>query len=513
MDEKLIKIIKESTNQTLTENIAVTKLTSNSELLDLFSTIGALRNAAESDIVRRASRAISDQTMEKGKVWDFFIRILFYTRDIRGGLGERRVFRVILEYLAESYPEVVLANLDNINFYGRWDDFYALFGTKLEKEAAEHLKNQFKKDLEVLQDPDGSPSLLGKWLKSENTSSEKSRKLARKTIKHFNISHSTYRKSLSKLRERINVVERLMSQNRWEEIVYSNVPSKASMTYRDAFRKHDPEGYNKFISEVEKGNQEIKAATIFPYEIVRKIFNNHKMKRDSLRVLEAQWRALPDYGAIEDNAMAVVDTSGSMHINDFFPLSVAISLGLYFAERNTAPGFHNKFFTFSSAPDLIEVKGRDIREKLFNMRDENWGANTDLESLFELVLSVARENNLSQEDLPQKLFIISDMQFDEAVSFKDKTALNNKTFIQKMKYKYEKHNYSLPHIVFWNVASRHIQSPVTMSEEGFHLVSGCSPSIFKAVVDANATTPFDIMLEILSKKRYDRIVNPFSEEK
>ena len=513
MTERFFKPIEEKTNLTLTENAAVTRITSNSDLLDLFSTVGALRNAEESDIVRRASRAISDETLEKDAVWDFFLRILFYARDVRGGLGERRVFRVILEYLAESYPEVVLANLDNIAFYGRWDDFYALFGTKIEKEAAEHLENQFREDLEALKDPDGSPSLLGKWLKSENTSSKNSRDLARKTIKHFNISPSSYRKSLAKLRERINVVERLMSQNRWEEIVYSNVPSKAAMIYRDAFRKHDPECYDKFISEVEEGNQEIKGGTLFPYEIVRKIFNDHEMKQDSLRVLEAQWKALPDYGAIEDNAMAVVDTSSSMYSNDLFPLSVAISLGLYFAERNTAPGFHNKFFTFSSAPDLVVVKGKDIREKLFNMREANWGASTNLESLFELVLSVARENNLSQEDLPQKLFIISDMQFDAATRYMDKTEMKNRTFIQKMKDKYEKNNYSLPHIVFWNVASRHTQSPVTMSEEGFHLVSGCSPSTFKAVVDANATTPFGIMLEILSNKRYDRIINPFNGEK
>lgn len=491
--------VKDKTNKTYTENLAVTRKTSGSDVVDLFAKGGALRGRNDSEIESIFSKAFFEDKL-------LALKCAFYLRDIRGGMGERDTFRVIYRYLAENYPEIALKNVEEVPFFGRWDDLYAAFDTPIEEEVADFMYSSLLEDIELV-DNEGKPSLLAKWLKSEQASSEESKRLAKKTMEHFDMSPRQYRKVLSKLREEIKVVERLMSEDRWEEIDFERVPSQAARIYRDAFHRNQPDRYEKYLEKVEEGEAEMKAGATFPYEIVRPIINGN-LSRNDRRMLDAQWKSLPEYDCVERNAIAVVDTSGSMVMsNDGLPLMVALSLGLYFAEHNTAPGLHNKFISFSAEPELIEIKGDNLYDKIRNMSHAHWGCNTDIEAVFDLILKVAKENALKPEEIPQKLYIISDMEFDTArESFWDDSRLMDKqTLFEKIAKKFENTPYDMPLLVFWNVDSRNDQLPVKMDEAGFQLVSGCSPNIFKWAVDTEALNAYDLMVEVLGDERYDRI--------
>lgn len=502
--DEFLSEFEDKSNKTLTENRAVARKTSGSDLVDFFAKGGALRTRDAEDIKAIFTRAFSEDEL-------LALKCLFYLRDVREGMGERRVFRIIWKYIADRYPEIALINLDNVPFFGRWDDLYSSFDTEIEKEVADYMYNQLQEDIKAVEDG-GNPSLLAKWLKSENASSDETKRLARKTIEHFDISPKKYRKILSKLREEIKVVEKLMSENRWDEIDYERVPSKASMIYQDAFRRHDPEGYEEYLQKVESGDAKINADTLFPYEIVRRFLDFDRwseyfkeIDKDEVRVLEQQWQSLPQYDCTESNAIAVVDVSGSMYNNGGLPISVALSLGLYLAEHNGAEGVKDRFITFSRNPQMVKIKGNDIQEKLMNMAQADWEMNTDIEAVFDLILDIALEKNLSQDEIPQKIYIISDMEFDEASGWGNNV---NKTLFEKIADRYNQHGYSLPLLVFWNVDSRNDQLPVKMDERGFQLVSGLSQNLFKYVVDNDANNAYELMLEVLNDERYNRVKIP-----
>lgn len=500
--------VKDKTNKTYTENMAVARKSSDSSVLDLFAKGGALRKRGHNDIVAIFSRAFAEDKLLATKC-------AFYLRDIRGGMGERKVFRVILNYLAENYPNIVLKNIELVPFFGRWDDLYSAFDTEIEEEVAQFMKDSLDDDLKTIKEEGGHPSLLAKWLASENASSEETKRLARKTMNYFGMAPREYRKTLSKLREEIGIVEKLMSENRWEEIDFEKVPSQASRIYRDAFKRHQPERYKKYLEQVESGEAEMKAGATFPYEIVRPIINDIYLRGSNLssndkKMLNAQWNSLPEFDCTERNAIAVVDTSGSMFWDDSLPLpaTVALSLGLYFAEHNEAEGLKNKFITFSSEPELIEVKGDNLYDKINNMGDAHWDNNTDIEAVFDLILKTAEEYELDPDEIPQKLYIISDMEFDHArgcspYGYERDSITDKRTLMQKIADKFSVTKYDMPLLVFWNVDSRQDQVPVKMDETGFQMVSGCSPNIFKWAVDNEATNAYDLMIDVLSDERYD----------
>lgn len=499
MSQKFVDGIHDKTNKTRTEKGAVARRTTNSDLLDLFAMGGALRKRPKSDITRLFDKGFSENK-------EIATKLAFYIRDIRGpGLGERRTFRVILDYLARQHPSVIEKNLTHVPFYGRWDDLYALFDTPLERPAAKVMYQQLQEDLDADQ-----PSLLAKWLKSENASSDETRRLARKTLHHFGMSPREYRKTLSKLRERIKVVEKLMSEKRWDEIDFERVPSRAASIYKDAFKQQCPVRYTRYLEKLEDGEAKINASALFPYDIIREVLDyakpssmwGHSSAPSSheLTVWEEQWKALPEYDAAESGALCVVDTSGSMFLGEGLPAAIALSLGIYFGERNEGP-FADKFITFSNAPVLQKIRGSDIYHKVDNMADAEWDGTTNLEAVFDLILDTAIENTLSQDELPEKLIIISDMEFDFAT-----TGFNTgDTFMQTMEKRFQRNGYDIPFLVFWNVDSRNDQVPMSLDDNGFLLVSGASQSVFEAVTNCEATDPYDLMVETVTQERYDRI--------
>lgn len=482
----MLQYLKEEANITHTENGAVTNAGSFSHCVDLFGTIGALRSADEAEIRTRFLRAYTEDP-------DIAMKILFFARDVRGGLGERRVFRVCMQWLAENHADSVKKNIRRIAEYGRWDDVVALLRTPCRAAAAEVLAEQYAKDMAALTEK-GEVSLLGKWLPSVNASNADTVKTA-KYIAHdiLHLSDRDYRKALTALRARIRIIENNLREKDYS-FDYAKQPSKAMFKYRRAFIRNDEVRYREFMRRVQRGEAKLNTGTLYPYELVEAALTGTSDEQ----VLNTTWEALPDFTA-EENALAVVDTSGSMYGSwtGTRPAAVAFSLGMYFAERAKG-AFHNHFITFSECPQLLEIKGGNFCERLRFLQSFSIVANTNIEAVFDLILSAAVKNNVPQEQLPAKLYIISDMEFDCCA---ENAGLTN---FQNAKKKFEAAGYRLPDIIFWNVASRNQQQPVTVNDRGVALVSGCSPRIF-SMVASGELSPYTYMLQILNTERYSAI--------
>ena len=489
--------LKQATNYTLTENGGVTHFTTHSDLLDMFAMGAAYRNRSDEDVILMWRKAYKENPV-------YALKCLFYIRDVRGGQGERRFFRVCLRDLAKTDAEAVRRNIQNIHEYGRWDDLYALVGTPCERDAFAEMKRQLALDVQCK-----TPSLLAKWLKSENTSSAESRALATKTRRYLGWNHKQYRKTLSILRERINLLERLMSENRWDEIEFDKIPSRAGMIYKNAFARRDiiKAKYEKFAKDE---NTKVNAKALYPYECVDNAIKS--MNNSTARAMTNKyWENLADYfNGKTFNGLAVVDTSASMRgITASAPINVAISLGMYCAEKAKGP-FANHYITFSRQARLVPVEGVDFCDKVYRIYRTNLCENTNIESVFDLLLNTAIRNNCSQDDLPQNIVIISDMEFDSAVGsyswnrsyYSAMNSHNIQTVMEGIAARWATHGYKMPHLIFWNVDAR--QNNIPMLGNGpVSFVSGFSPSIFETILSGK--TGYDLMMEKLNSDRYKAV--------
>ena len=484
--KSFLDALKGEANKTLTENLAVTYRSSGSECVDLFGSIGALRIADDEEIVRRFIKAWADDR-------DLAMKILFYARDIRGGLGERRVFRVLLSALAEIEPESVRKNIAFIPEYGRYDDLLELLETPCGADALAFIRDELNKDLAKMEA--GEPvSLLAKWLPSVNASNEKTRKQALIIAKAVGMDASRYRKTLSALRAQIRIIENNLRVKDYT-FDYSQQPSKAMFKYRKAFNRNDGERYNAYLKKVAKGESTLHTGTLMPYELVRAaLYLPGKEERQSLDVT---WNALEDY-TDGRNALAVIDGSGSMYWGgNPRPADVALSLGMYFAERNKGQ-FHDHFITFSQSPQLVQIKGKDFTERVHYCKSFGEVANTDLQAVFDLILNTAITHRMPQSEMPELLYIISDMEFDRCV---DGAGLTNFEYAKQL---YGSHGYRLPQVIFWNVESRQQQVPVKINDRGVALVSGASPQVFKMAM-SNEMDPYKFMMKVIGSERYAQI--------
>ncbi len=464
---------------TRTENGAVALNTTGSACLDLFGTIGSLREAEEIRIQSLFAEAFREDPLSA-------VKIVFYARDIRGGLGERKTFRVLLRYMAEKHPDALAPNLDLIGVFGRYDDLYCLIGTPLEDAMWETMKKQFEEDRDNLR-AGNAISLLAKWIKTADASSEKTRKLGILTAKKLGYPVYDFKRMVRSMRKHIRVVECLMSANRWDEIRYSEVPSRAMMIYRKAFLRHDEERFQEFINKAADGEEKINASALYPYDIVEKILYRHE---DS-QVLEAQWRQLPDYIEKGMNAVVMADVSGSMYGR---PLATSIGLAIYFAERNTGE-YRNLFMTFSECPQIVTLKGETLAEKVGNISKCAWGMNTSLERAFMRVLDIAARGRVRKDEMPRAIIVISDMEID---SCGDKEWF----FYEEMEERYRENGYEIPNVVFWNVNSRHDVFHADKSRRGVQLCSGQSVTVFRQMLACIGSTPLELMQKVISSERY-----------
>lgn len=492
----MLEYIKNEANRTYTENGAVTYATTCSDCLDLFATVGALRSSSEQEIRTRFLRAYTENP-------DLAMKTLFFARDVRGGLGERRVFRVCLQWLAGNAPASVRKNLTYVAEFGRWDDLLCVMGTPCEKDALLLIKKQLDADLNAM-DMGGDVSLLAKWLPSVNASNARTVLLAKRIARFLGMTDAAYRKTLVKLREGIRIIENSLREKDYS-FDYAKQPSKAMFKYRKAFCRNDGERYGAFLSSVSRGEVQMHADTLMPYELVEPYLGWNFLSRGFMRpiskeeknALNATWASLPAF-ANDENALAIIDTSGSMYGGGKpLPAAVALSLGLYFAEHNTG-AFKNHFIEFSGRPRLIEIKGDTFADRLRYAASFNEVADTNLEAVFDLILKAAVRNHVPREELPSTLYIISDMEFNCCV--RNAGAAN----FENAKAKFAAHGYPLPRVVFWNVQSRNRQQPVTQNEQGVALVSGCTPRIF-SMLKSGTLSPLGYMLDILGAERYAKI--------
>ena len=446
-----------------TQNGAPTFIRTESALLDFYAQAGAMRPQPEQalDLFQKAFA----EDREKA------VKILFYLRDVRGGQGERKLFRTCLEWLGTTYPEVFEQIVQHVPEYGRLDDLF--FDND---KCVSLIKSQLATDENA-----EKPSLLAKWLPTINGSSKTTQAKGKFMAKALEMHPIAYRKLLSKIRKAIKIVETQMSANQWGEINYSSVPSQASRIYKDAFKTHDEKRYSAFIDKAEAGEAKINAGTLYPYQIYKSAQDNYS------KTLEALWNQLPDYTRGKD-AIVVVDVSGSMSGD---PIAVSVSLALYFAERNKGM-FKDHFITFSAQPRLQRIQGETLMDKMNSIERSQWDMNTNLQAVFDLLLGTAVANNTPVNELPETIYIISDMEFD--------SACRDHTNFEVIKQKYEEAGYAVPNVVFWNVNASGKNLPAQKNENGVALVSGFSPVIFKIAVENK--NPEEIMLDTINSERY-----------
>ena len=493
----------------LTENGAFAyDSTAQGALLDLFSQVGALRPRTETEIASKFAAAFREDALLATKM-------MFYTGDIReGGLGERRTFRVCLRWLAEKRPDIVNKNMTLIPFFNRFDTLFTLVGTDCEKAMWELVAKTLTEDVKAMKASTGRKhvpcSLLAKWMPSENTSSAKTRALANKAIKALKLTPRTYRRMLSALRKHIGVTECKMSAGEWTSIEYAKVPSYAMHNYGSAFAKHDHERFDAYLKSVSKGEVKINAGTLYPYDLVEKYmpcgyFHSYgnvmrcgdilvNIKEDA--VVEAQWKALPNYLTKPMNAIVMADVSGSMSGR---PMATSIGLAIYLAQHNVG-AYHNKYMTFTDQPDFVNIKeGASLLQNVQRVASAGVGYSTNLEKAFCEVLRIAIANDVRADEMPKTIVVISDMEIDKYMR-----PGRHWDFLKVMEARFNAKGYALPKIVMWNVNAR--KDTVLSQDEHTIFISGQSASSFKTLCqNLDGVTAYELMLQVLNGPAYAKV--------
>ena len=463
----------------VTENGMATNSTSLNACVDLFFNIGAMRGQDKQRLIATFSKAFNEDPTRA-------MKLLFWARDVRGGAGERQVFKDILVYLAENHDLALKPNLHLISEYGRWDDLLALVGTYLEKEAMTLISDALIAE----------NGLCAKWMPRKGQVAEKLRKF-------MGMAPKQYRKTLVGL---TNVVETKMCAKEWDTIEFGKLPSLASARYQKAFGKNAYESYSAYIASLVKGETKINAGAVYPYDVIKSLTHGNAT------VANEQWKALPNYmeGA-NDMILPVVDVSGSMSSpaggsKTVTCMDVAISLGLYISERNEGP-FKDAFITFSDNPQLQVVAG-SLKDRYSQMSSSDWGMSTNLEATFKLILDQAIKHGLSQDEMPNKILILSDMEFNQAtrVGWRSESKSWNPTAQQMIENMYDVAGYTMPQIVYWNIQSRNGGVPVAFDKRGTALVSGFSPAIMTSLLGGDIESPQQIMDKTILSERYAPIV-------
>lgn len=466
----------------------------------------------------KATRGLDDITLEtyltkscEEDVIDTFI-LAFQTRDARGGKGERAIGRTMFALFLKKYPSYFTSKLISlIPEYGRWDDLLHLFPNVISlpprfssyicNTVVHVLSNQLRED--IIKMNLGKPiSLAAKWAPTEGDSLDRKYKLVKAICKDMGINPKQYRKEfISPLRAYLNIVERLMCNHQWDEIDFSKVPSCAMRRLKKAFEKHRPIEFDTWKEGLKTGLTKVNAKQLFPYEIVKEIRKTINSMRDEViiqqwKVLEREARNLGTFS----RSVVIVDTSGSMACQNYLPLDIATSLGILISTI-TEGEFHNNVITFHEKPTFQVLRDGNIYDMYNQICRIPWGGSTNLQAVFDMILEKGKNADLTDEDMPKRLFIISDMQFND---IDGKTDLTNFEYIDK---KYKLHGYTRPQIVFWNVNGENKDFPVSVRDDGTCLVSGASPSTLKAIFSSTSFNPYDIMRTTINDERYQQIRN------
>lgn len=428
------------------------------------------------------------------------LRFLFYLRDCRKGKGEKALFRSLIRHMRDNNLEKhIIKNLHHIPTFGSWKDIsICFFGTKLEQHAVKLIAKQLTQDLKS-----DVPSLCAKYAPSEGGAIDKKHNAASKISKELGVNLTHYRKKyLTPLRSKLNIVERNMCSKDWASIDYEKVPSIASGKYKKSFKTHDEERYREYIQSVQKGEKKMNTSVLMPYQIVSNYLNCGFVNLDE--TVEAQWKSFVD-GRIDKwpkgvDVMPIVDVSGSMFCctNNVKPIEVAISLGLLFAKLNSSENYKNTFITFSNNPQFVKIVEGSLYDQVMQLKKADWGMSTNFQAVFDLILNVAKTFNLSQENLPKILLVLSDMQFNGAD--------NGKTNWENINRKYQESGYVRPTIIFWNLQGASIDFPIPDANiKDCALLSGFNDSILYKILEGTLPNPLEIVKEVLNDPRYNVI--------
>jgi hypothetical protein len=466
------------TENTTTTNGMTANSSSLNECVNLFFSIGAMRGKDTDKVITLFSKAFNENPRTA-------MRILFWSRDVREGAGERQIFRDVLNYLVKNYPQAVKVNLDLIPEYGRWDDLHGLFGTELENEAISLL-------VQGLKDANG---LTAKWMPRKGMVFNKVRKSLKVTPKEL-------RKLIVSLS---NTIEQKMCSKRWAEIEYPKTPSLAMSRYTKAFGRNDGERFSQFIESLKKGDVKVNAGALYPYDITKNLrFGDNK------DLANEQWKALPNWMEGSDELiLPMVDVSGSMNCTvggnpNLTCMEVAISLGMYISERNEG-AFKDMFMTFSSKPQIQKLLG-PLSDRYTQLARADWAMSTNLEAAFKTIFNQATKFNIPQNEMPTKIIILSDMMFNQATGDGWRNESDwNPTAIAMIDEMYANAGYVRPGIIFWNLHASGGTFPTKFDEMGTCLISGFAPSILKNVLGGDDMTPISIMNKTVNSERYEPV--------
>ena len=494
--------LKSQLNQqkTLTENGALAYESSGHALLDFnFATTG-LREQSEEYIANMYQAAFYEDP-------HVGVKYLFFLRDCREGMGERRTFITCMQWLVENRPAVVKALLPLFPEYGRWKDLWPFLDTPLKQDVIDLVGVQLDKDYEALKE--GKPiSLLVKWLPSCVASSRETKRYAGIFIDAWGITPARYRKKISAMRKTLDLVESKMSAQKWGEINYSAVPSRANLIYGKAFMRHDEERRATYLQSLTKGETKINAGVLQPHEIVNSYINyGYSWYRPNINAydetLEQLWKALPQMGI--GDTLVVCDTSSSMcepgYRTKVRPFDVAIALSVYTSEHNS-DDWKNLVLSFSNRPKFFDLSNcNSLREKIEYFFKHSEVADTDIEKTMDLILQTAISNGYKQDEMPSRVIILSDMQFNQAVYAPSRI----NTIFESISRKYQMHGYKLPRIIFWNLSGEVDKTmPMQKNENGLVLCSGFSVQLLRMVM-SDRMDPYDVLLDTINSPRYDAV--------
>lgn len=494
------KVQENLDNTSYTENGAKGYKGTGSDLVDFFYKVSSFRNMSEDEIIREFDK-IKDNPNA--------LRLLFYIRDPRNGLGERRLFRICMKHLLsddhfqEKWKDPLLFQylLMKIYKYGRADDMYYVFDfddMQYNTWFKQFICGNVSDDLKAMEE-NKPTTLLAKWLKSENASSEETKRLATMTRHMLGMTSKDYRQVLSSLRKYIDVTERKMCAREWSEIDYNKVPSKANLLYGDAFMRHDEERRTEFLNKLKSGDKSvhINSSVNYPHDIVHKYIDQYSWNTKVYcydETLEQLWKALNPVDGIKDT-LVVRDGSGSMTTNigntTTTALEVATALAIY-CSQYCSSAYKNKFITFSTNPKFVNLTTcKNLHDKLVKTYKEDECSTTNIEKVFDLILEVAIHHNLKQKSLPKQILIISDMEFDRGSNYTGNP-------IKSAQEKFAQYGYNVPRLVFWNTCGRTSTVPIKENALGVTLVSGFSQNILNMVMNGETDT-LKVLLKELDK--------------
>ena len=426
------------------------------------------------------------------------LKLLLYTRNIKGGLGERDLFRYCLNCLGQYEPNDALKIVPYIVEYGRYDDLLCLLYTPVEDAVLKIIRKQLDEDL--ANKKAGKPiSLLAKWLPSINTNNWSARKTARYLAYKLDMTYAEYRKMLSFLRKGLILENNLREKDYTFD--YQSVPSAAMNNYREAFLRNDEERFKQYLIDISAGKAKMNIAVLDIVNFIKRA--GREMTDLEMRdYYETAWKQLVDESSFNSKTLVVRDGSGSMYmcpVDDYhtYPIDIANAITLLAASRLKGE-FADQFITFSADPEIVDLrKKKSLMDKLLYLRTFDDISNTNIEKVYQLVIDVYKRPDFKKEDAVDQIIIVSDMEFDCLEG--RVIAGDERSTFEYFKDEFSKLGYKMPEVVFWNVDSRNGHAPVEENEQGVKLVSGATKNILGLVMTTESMDPTDFMNKVLEQ--------------